>query len=339
MCYIRTMTADCSASAANQGLPNSDGGEKIAVRTVELTRDFKTVRAVDRVSFEVLQGTIFGFLGPNGAGKTTTIRLLLGLIQPTSGTATVMGVDPAKRGDRVREVTGALLEHSGVYERLSAQENLEFYARLAGLAPKERRDRIERLLRHFGLWDRRKDRAGLLSKGMKQKLGIARAILHAPPLVFLDEPTEGLDPEAAVAVREDISRLARESGASVFLTTHNLTEAERLCDSVGVIHSGRLLSYGSIELLREKYSNTVFEIHGTGIAPRAVDELVRHSQIATATIERDRLLISLNRGASLATVLTILKSIGVEVTDTREVTPRLEDVYLALVRAAGANEA
>lgn len=250
-----------------------------------------------------------------------------------------MGVDPAKNGNAVRAVTGALLEHSGVYERLSAEENLEFYGRLVGFSLSERRQRIEHLLRHFGLWDRRKERAGLLSRGMKQKLGIARSILHTPKLIFLDEPTAGLDPEATVEVREDIARLARESGATVFLTTHNLSEAERLCDSVGVIRFGRLLASGPIETLKEKYPNKVFEIRGSGIESRAVDELMRHPGIATAVIERDQLVISVSRSAAISTIMPVLAAAGVRVTETREMPPRLEDVYLALMRSAETNEA
>jgi ABC-2 type transport system ATP-binding protein len=317
--------------------PNSNARPKVAVRASELTRQFKSVLAVDRVTLEVFEGSIFGILGPNGAGKTTTIRLLLGLIQPTSGAAVVLGVDPAKSGDSVRAVSGALLEHSGVYERLSVEENLEFYARLAGLPLLERRPRIEFLLRHFELWERRKDRAGLLSRGMKQKLGIARAMLHGPRLVFLDEPTAGLDPEATAALREDIVRMARDSGATVFLTTHNLAEAERVCDSVAIIRKGRLLANGPIGVLKQDYPYRVFEIRGFGIESRTADELGHHPGVCAATIERDQLIVSIRKGATISGIVAALANAGIRVTETHEVPPRLEDVYLAVMRSAERN--
>ena len=190
-----------------------------AIRIENLTRDFKTVRSVDGLSLEVPAGIIFGFLGPNGAGKTTTINLLLGLLEPTSGHAEVLGFDTRTHADEVRTRTGALLEHPGVYEQLTAEDNLEFYGRVYRLPTVQRRARIQELLAHMGLWERRKERAGTWSKGMKQKLALARAMLHRPSLIFLDEPTAGLDVQAAVAVREDLESLAAREGVTVFLTT------------------------------------------------------------------------------------------------------------------------
>jgi ABC-2 type transport system ATP-binding protein len=214
------------------------------IRTSSLTRRFGDVVAVHDLSLDIPPGSIFGFLGPNGAGKTTTIRLLLGLIEPTSGAAEVCGFNPTTDGAQVRRRAGSLLEHSGVYERLSGEENLEFYGRIADIPTRERRERIAQLLNHFGLWDRRKTSTGTWSRGMKQKLAIARAILHKPELVFLDEPTEGLDPAATASLRDDIASMARDTGSTIFLTTNNLAEAERLCDIVGIIVSGRLVACG-----------------------------------------------------------------------------------------------
>jgi len=215
-----------------------------AIHTENLTRDFSTVRAVDRLSLEVPTGTTFGFLGPNGAGKTTAIRLLLGLLEPTAGWAEVLGFDTRTQADEIRARTGALLEHHGLYGRLSAEDNLEFYGRVWRLPRVERQARTRELLTHLGLWERRKEKVGTWSRGMKQKLALARALLHRPSLIFLDEPTAGLDPIAAAAVREDLAALAAREGVTVFLTTHNLSEAEKLCHQVGVIRQGKLLAVG-----------------------------------------------------------------------------------------------
>ncbi len=216
-----------------------------AIRTTGLSRSFGSVRAIDDVSLEVPTGTIFGFLGPNGSGKTTTIRLLLGLLEADQGSATVLGFDTRTQANEIRERTGALLEHSGLYERLSAEDNLEFYGRVWNLPVKARRERIEELLTHLGLWERRGEQVGKWSRGMKQKLAIARTMLHRPSLIFLDEPTAGLDPVASVALRRDLTTLVAHEGVTVFLTTHNLPEAEAICDRVGVIRQGRLLAVDS----------------------------------------------------------------------------------------------
>ncbi len=201
----------------------------VAIRMTHLTRDFKNVRAVDDLTMEVPEGVVFGFLGPNGSGKTTTINLLLGLLEPTTGSAEVLGFDTRTQADDVRNGTGALLEFAGLYERLSAADNLEFYGRVWKMPARERKERAKELLSHIGLWDRRNEKVGKWSRGMKQKLAVTRAIFHRPALVFLDEPTAGLDPVAAATLHDDIASLVSREHVSVFLTTHNLAEAEKLC--------------------------------------------------------------------------------------------------------------
>ena len=193
-----------------------------AIRSSGLTRDFGALRAVDSLSIEVPAGIVFGFLGPNGSGKTTTIRLLLGLLEPSAGRAEVLGHDVAREAAAIREKSGALLEHPGLYERMSAEDNLDFYGRVWRMPATSRRARIQELMTHLGLWDRRRELVGKWSRGMKQKLAVARTLLHRPALVFLDEPTAGLDPVAAAALRDDLSRIVAAEGATVFLTTHNL---------------------------------------------------------------------------------------------------------------------
>ena len=208
-----------------------------AIRVEKLTKRFGSCTAVDGISLEIPTGRIFGFLGPNGAGKTTTINLLLGLMEPTSGRAEVLGCDSRTSGDAIRESTGALLEHTGLYEQLTAAENLEFYGRAYRMRAPDRQARIEELLGEMGLWDRRDDRVGVWSRGMKQRLALARASVSPSLSLFLDEPTAGLDVVAANEVRKELETLSAREGITVFLTTHNMAEAERICDRVAVIRA------------------------------------------------------------------------------------------------------
>jgi ABC-2 type transport system ATP-binding protein len=229
------------------------------IRTEGLTRQFKTTRAVDELDIEVTRGSVFGFLGPNGSGKTTTIRMLLGILRPTSGRAEVLGFDVKRESDEIRRRCGALLEHCGLYERLSAEDNLELYGRICDMPLNDRRPRIKQLLEAFGLWERRKDGAGTFSRGMKQKVAVARALLPRPEIVFLDEPTAGLDPLAAADLRDELASIVTREGVTVFLTTHNLPEAEKLCSKLAVIRNGRLLAQGTPAQLRGETPSQTLE--------------------------------------------------------------------------------
>jgi ABC-2 type transport system ATP-binding protein len=214
-----------------------------AIETWDLTRAFGDRVAVERLTFTAPRGAVFGFLGPNGAGKTTTVRMLAALIAPTSGSAVVTGYRLGEEDHAIRRNVGLLTESPGLYERLSARQNLLFFARLYDLDAARAEAQTERYLRMLGLWDRRDDPVGSFSKGMRQKLAIARALLHEPAIIFLDEPTAGLDPEAARTVREFIKEL-RAEGRTIFLTTHNLPEADELCDTIAVFRT-RLLRIGA----------------------------------------------------------------------------------------------
>ncbi len=213
--------------------------DPVMLRATGLGRRFGDLWAIRGMDLEVLRGEVLGLLGPNGAGKTTTVRMLTALIEPTEGRASVDGLDVVEHPEAVRARVGILTETPGLYDKLSATANLEFFGRLYGLDAATRAARIERYLRLFSLWDRRDDIAGTFSKGMKQKLAIARALLHEPAVVFLDEPTAALDPEAAYVVREAIEAL-RRSGRTIVLATHNLDEADRLCDRVAFVRGGLL---------------------------------------------------------------------------------------------------
>lgn len=209
------------------------------IETHGLTRAFGERVAVDNLTLQIPSGSVFGFLGPNGAGKTTTVRMLAALIAPTGGTASVAGHQLGSDNEAIRRSVGILTETPGIYDRLSAWQNLLFFGRLYDLSRSQASAQAERYLRLLELWERRDDRVGGFSKGMRQKLAIARALLHDPAVVFLDEPTSGLDPEAARMVRDAVKGL-RSEGRTIFLTTHNLPEADELCDLVGIFRT-RLL--------------------------------------------------------------------------------------------------
>ena len=307
------------------------------IHTNALTRDFKSTRAVDALTLEVPRGIVFGFLGPNGSGKTTTIRMLLGLVVPTSGTATVLGFDTQHQADQIRERSGALLEHSGIYERLSAEDNLELYGRITKIPTGERRARIQELLRSFGLWDRRADRAGTWSRGMKQKLAVARAMLHRPSLIFLDEPTAGLDPVASASLRDELALLARREGVTVFLTTHNLSEAERLCAQVAVIRHGQLLAHGSPTDLRARVGGHRVEITGAGFDDPVLAMLRAQPDVRSATVEDSRLVLELRGDSHVAPIVSALVAAGVSIEEVRKGHANLEEVFLTLVENAAAH--
>lgn len=300
-----------------------------AVKTTNLTRDFANIRAVDQLSIEVPAGTVFGFLGPNGAGKTTTIRLLLGLLEPSAGTAEVLGYDIRNKPDAVRERSGALLEHSGLYERLSAEDNLEYYARIWHLSARLRKDRIRELLTHLDLWDRRREAVASWSRGMQQKLAVARALLHRPALLFLDEPTAGLDPMASVSLREDLAALAAKEGVTVFLTTHNLAEAEKLCQLVGVIRNGKLIACSPPAELRA-LGHPRITVSGSGFSQGLIEALRRDPAVAGAELVKTELVVELQPGTKTAPVIRQIVGLGAEIEEVRKAS--LEDVFLTLMR-------
>ena len=306
-----------------------------AIRAEGVTRDFGAVRALDSLTLDVPKGIVFGFLGPNGAGKTTAIRVFLGLLDPTAGRAEVLGSDTKREGTAIRTRCGALLEHPGLYERLSAADNLEFYARAWHAPRRERRERIRELLTRFSLWDRRDDMVGTWSRGMKQKLAVARAVLHRPELVFLDEPTSGLDPVSTVGLREDLSALAAQEGVTVFLTTHNLAEAERLCSQVGVIRGGRLLAVGSPESLRARRDTGRVEIVTHGLPDDIVAQLRDRADVRSVSADNGRLTLALEPGASTAPIVALLVQHDVGVEEVRKARATLEDAFLELMGSDG----
>lgn len=306
-----------------------------AITTTELLRSFGDLVAVDGLSLEVPRGAVFGLLGPNGAGKTTTIRLLLGLLPPTAGDAEVLGCDSRRDGERIRQMAGVLFEHTGLYERLTAWENLEFYGRVWGLAADVRRKRSQDLLSHFDLLDRSEDRVATWSRGMKQKLGIARTLIHRPQIVFLDEPTAGLDPETAVLLREDIVSLAARDGTTVLLTTHNLAEADEICDHVAIIRSGRLVASGAKGHVISATGRPHIRLVGRGISEAALQTVRALPQVISANlVECGDLIVELEDRADSAPIIRAIIENGGEVLTVHSPKPSLQDTYLALSRQA-----
>jgi len=230
----------------------------------------------------------------------------------------------------IRERSGALLEHHGLYERLSAEQNLAFYARVWRLDRAAREDRVRSLLQPLGLWERRGEPVGRWSRGMKQKLAVARALLHKPGLLFLDEPTAGLDPVAASTLRDELGALVAREGVTVFLTTHNLAEAERLCGRVAVIKQGRLLAIGHPDELKAR-SATRAEIRGRRFDDAMIERLRRAGSVVRADLQNGRIVLELGEAAETAPLVALIVQHGGEIEEVRKDTGTLEDVFLTLM--------
>lgn len=297
-----------------------------------LERLFGQNRAVDGMTFHVKQGEVFGLLGPNGAGKTTTVRLLNGILPPSGGTARVFGLDPSLNGQGIREKTGVLTETPALYERLSARENLEFYGTLAGIPAQKLTQRVLDILNFFGLQDRLNDKVETYSKGMKQRLALARALIHEPPLLFLDEPTSGLDPEAAQHVNELIAGLSRRSGQTIVLATHNLLEAQRLCDRVAVMNKGRILAMGSLkELTRKLWPVTWVDITFWETPAETVTESLKAQQgVMQITGQGEALQVQVESKEVIPQIVQHLAGRGASILKVNPRDHTLEDIYFAL---------
>lgn len=300
----------------------------------QLERTFGEYKAVNGMTFQVEPGEVFGLLGPNGAGKTTTVRLLNGILPPSGGTARVFGLDPVTQGAAIRQKTGVLTETPALYERLSARENLEFFATLQNLPGPKLRRRVDEMLAFFDLTDRAADPVETFSKGMKQRLALARALVHQPPLLFLDEPTSGLDPEAAQQVDDLIADLGRTDGQTVMLATHNLLEAQRLCDRVAIMNKGRILALGSLkDLARKLWPMTWVDVMFHVKPSDTLDEsLLAERGVLQIKTDADLCLLSVQveNDDVIPEVVRRLVEHGASI---RRVNPRdytMEDIYFAL---------
>jgi ABC-2 type transport system ATP-binding protein len=287
------------------------------------------------VSFEIAQGEMFGLLGPNGAGKTTTIKMLITLLLPSSGSARVLGYDVVQDAREVRKRIGYVFGGDrGLYERLSALDNLRYFAELYGLEPRLQRRRIAELLDLVGLTGREKERVEGFSRGMRQRLHIARGLLHDPAVVFLDEPTIGVDPVGARELRAMMARLI-DAGKTVLLTTHYMFEADTLCDRIAVIAKGQVVAEGTpSDLKRVVADRTVVEIEAYGVRDEVVERVRRTAGVSSVAVEEREqaqvLLVQSAKGLELTqTLLGALDGVRVGRVASRE--PTLEDAYVALV--------
>jgi ABC-2 type transport system ATP-binding protein len=301
------------------------------IHSENLSKKFAEVLAVDQLTLDVKEGEVFGFLGPNGAGKTTTVRMLTSLIGPTSGTATVAGYVLGKQDTEIRRTVGVLTETPGMYDNLSAEYNLRVFADLYDV--RDAAGQVEKYLKMLGLYDRRLDAAGTFSKGMKQKLAIARALLHEPSLLFLDEPTAGLDPEAAHLVRDFVAELKKE-GRTIFLCTHNLDEADRLCDRIGVFKS-RLLVVDTPANLRTSIFGRKVVFHLREANDKLAKAIQKLPFVREVKAVENKLLVNLDDPeAHNPDIVRALVGAGADVQFVGELRHSLEDVYLQLVKNA-----
>jgi ABC-2 type transport system ATP-binding protein len=315
---------------------------QIAIEAQKLTKIFpgskkrsETV-AVDSIDLTIQKGEIFGLLGPNGAGKTTTVRMLTSLIRPTSGEAWVEGASILSEPKKVRSRCGVLTETPGLYIRLNAIEYLNFFGQLYGLSRQELDTRVPNVLDMLGInaKDRERKRLGAFSRGMQQKMNIARAILHDPPVLFLDEPTASLDPESAKVVRDYILNLKENQRHTILLCTHNLDEADRLCDRIGIIHKGKLLRVGkSAELKAHLGEHQTYRIRLSDANDNFLAIVQGVTGVNEASIENGEIVFHTNEPETTnPQIVRALIQANAEVLTISEEAHSLEDVYLALLK-------
>lgn len=289
------------------------------------------------ISLDVEQGSIFGFLGPNGAGKTTTIRILLGLFKADSGTAEILG--KSTKIDDSRQKVGFVLEADGLYDNNNARDNLSLYCQLCGLDPAVQNRRIDEVLRLAGLADRAGDKVSAYSKGMRQKLAIARAMVHEPELLILDEPTSGVDPTGQVEVREIILNLAR-NGKTVFLSSHNLDEVQRVCGRVALINRGEIRLQGTLEELRGNKDRQELEVRlreelSAGRAEETGAALKELPFIGSFRYEKSRFILGINGEPELGKIIGVLAVHNIKAEEIRKEQISLEEIYTKAMREAG----
>lgn len=300
-----------------------------------LTKSFGDILAVDNLSLNIESGEVFGILGPNGAGKTTTIRMLSSLIGPTSGSATVAGLEVGKDNQEIRRNVGILTESPGLYDRLTAERNLLFFARLHEVEDPE--GQVEKYLKMLELWGRRRDVVGGFSKGMRQKMAIARALLHEPKVLFLDEPTSGLDPEMSKLVREFIGEL-RQDGRVIVICTHNLDEADRLCDRVAIFKT-KLIALDTPANMRKQLDGRRVVFHLSKAEEKFAQAIAKKKFVTEAQVIDNKVLVTLDDPETHnPEMVRDLVGAGAEIQFVGEIRQSLEDAYLSLIQDGEENE-
>jgi ABC-2 type transport system ATP-binding protein len=307
-----------------------------------LTRTFGKIIAVDHISLTVKKGEIFGFLGPNGAGKTTTVRLLCGLIRPDDGKASVAGHDVVKEAGKVRSEVGLLPEpeFAGLYERMTPVENLEYFAKLYGVRENEIKGRVKELLDMMELWSRRDDRVATFSRGMRQKVSIARAIINDPQVLFMDEPTTGLDPATAKSFRDWLAKFCKQLSRTVFLCTHNLPEAEVMCDRIAIINQGKVASMGETRQLEDSlWKKRIFTVTLVSGLEKATSaklaeiDLIENLKVGRNTIRYE----TAKPNEANPLIVRKISELGGKIVTLQEERKTLEDVYMKII-GQGAGE-
>ena len=302
------------------------------IETHDLTKQFGTLTAVDGVTLRVEEGEVLGLLGPNGAGKTTTIRMLASILSPTRGWARIAGFDTSTHATEVRHRIGLLTEHHGLYTRMKSEEYLAYFGRIYGLDKEHAATRALELLERFGLGEAIDRRLGQYSKGMRQKLAMARALLHDPSVLLLDEPTSSMDPESARMVRESISGL-RSDNRSIVVCTHNLHEAEVLADRIAIIRSGEIVAQGtSRQLMQEYLGNPIMELKVAGHLNGAVDMLPEGVKVREQGVDWVRFQAR-DPAAVNPQVIERISAAGIRIVTLSEVKRSLEEVYLSVMKA------
>jgi len=297
-----------------------------------LTKKFDELTAVDNLTLHVEEGEVFGFLGPNGAGKTTAMRMLSCLISKTSGEVRIAGYDVSDDADslKIRKIIGLLPENVGLYDDLSAYKNLDFYGKLYECAETQREKNIEHFLKMLGIWEKRDIIVGKFSKGMKQKLAIARALIHDPEILFLDEPTVNLDPESSKTVRDFILELKKEK-KTIFLNTHNLYEAQKICDKIGIMNT-KLMAIGTPRELEESIWGNKTLVHLELINDTILQALARLSLKYIVTDNNQLIIDVANPEKENPLIVEAIVRAGGHVQYVTELSPTLEDAYLKYVR-------
>jgi ABC-2 type transport system ATP-binding protein len=298
-----------------------------------LCKRFASVQGLNSLDLTVKGGLVFGFIGCNGAGKTTTIRCLLGLLRPDSGSISVLGLDPVVDGQAIREQVGVLLADDGLYDRLSPYENLVYYGRIWRLPPRILNARIEELLHSFDLWDRRQDKLGTWSTGMRRKLAIARALIHRPRLLLLDEPFSSLDPAAAVELRQRIASLANDQSVTVLLTTHDLLHVEKCCSAIAIIKAGCVIAAGSPDQIASRKTEVEAEVEGLGLREEILAQMLREGLVTSYRMAEKSARVGCSREQRSQLGQELIRR-GVLLQELRSVRNSLEDAFLEIVGAS-----
>ena len=299
-----------------------------AVQVRDLTRTFSTITAVDRISFSIRQGEIFGLLGPNGAGKTTTLSMLATLLEPTGGSAEIMGIDVRMDQDGVRKAIGIVFQDPSLDEELTAWENMDFHGRLYRIPTDERRRRAEELLRLVELFDRKDDFVKTFSGGMRRRLEIARGLMHHPQVLFLDEPTLGLDPQTRNHLWTYIETLAREKNITIILTTHYMEEADRLCNRIAIIDHGKIIALDTPAKLKDGIGGDVITIKSPD--PAAVVAAMNEPWVSRVEQLNGEVMITLkNAEQHVSGIVATLIGKGITIESIAIHKPTLEDVFLS----------